>query len=219
MKPYPIGNACRCVLAGMVGMSFSAHGALVDRGGGLVYDTDRNITWLADGNYAMTSGYDADGLMWDYQFWSWASNLSYGGYSDWRLPTSDQCQGYNCSNSELGHLFYVELGGVAGEDITLTHNANYSLFQNLQSGLYVTSTTLPYDRYGDCAFVMDFGSGYQEAICGGTMTYALAVRDGDVAGAPPPPPPPAIPLPAAAWLLGSGLLGLSVAFKRRRVAH
>ena len=27
------------------------------------YDTALNITWLADANYAKTSGYDADGLM------------------------------------------------------------------------------------------------------------------------------------------------------------
>ena len=225
MKHVPTRSTRRCILAVMLGASCSAHGALVDRGGGLVYDTDRNITWLADGNYAMTSGYDADGLMWSSESDYWASTLSYGGYSDWRLPTSDQCGRYlgafNCINSELGHLFYVELGGVAGQDISTTHNANFSLFQNLQSGLYMTSTTVPDDKYGDCAFVVDFSSGYQEPECGGglPMTYALAVRNGDVAGPPPPPPPPAVPIPAAAWLLSSGLLALSAGFMRRRNAR
>ena len=35
------------------------------------------MTWLADANYAKTSGYDADGLM-DWQSaMDWAANLSY----------------------------------------------------------------------------------------------------------------------------------------------
>jgi len=40
-----------------------AEATLFDQGGGLIYDTDLNITWLQDANYAMTSGYDADGRM------------------------------------------------------------------------------------------------------------------------------------------------------------
>lgn len=65
----------------------SAQAALLDRGGGLIYDDVLDITWLQGANYAKTSGYDADGRM----NWSaanvWAEALSYGGYSDWRLPT------------------------------------------------------------------------------------------------------------------------------------
>ena len=37
--------------------SMSAHAVLVDRGGGMLYDTVLNITWLQDANYAKTSGY------------------------------------------------------------------------------------------------------------------------------------------------------------------
>ena len=49
-----------------------AGAALIDRGafndgfGGsvhLIYDTDLNITWLGDANFAQTSGVDADGKM------------------------------------------------------------------------------------------------------------------------------------------------------------
>ncbi len=42
------------------------------------YDTVLDITWLADANYAQTSGYDADGMM-DYR-------LASLGFSNWRLP-------------------------------------------------------------------------------------------------------------------------------------
>ena len=39
---------------------------LIDRGGGLIYDTELDITWLQDANYALSSGVDEDGAMsWD----------------------------------------------------------------------------------------------------------------------------------------------------------
>lgn len=40
-----------------------AQGALFDRGNGLIDDSSPDITWLADVNYAATSGYDLDGRM------------------------------------------------------------------------------------------------------------------------------------------------------------
>ncbi|MFO1404332.1 MAG: hypothetical protein U1E96_07105 [Azonexus sp.] len=142
-----------------------AQAALLDRGGGLIYDSDLNITWLKDANYAATqfaasSGAqgDADGLM----NWSaanaWAAGLTYGGYSDWRLPTTlqpdascgssfdagapygVQSYGYNCTGSELGHLFYTELGGTAGSSILASGDPDLALFQNIQSYVYWSGT-------------------------------------------------------------------------------
>ena len=43
-------------VAALIGVG-EADAALIDRGAGLIYDTDRDITWLQDGNYAFTSGY------------------------------------------------------------------------------------------------------------------------------------------------------------------
>lgn len=43
--------------AAMVALTGAAQAALVNRGGGMIYDTTRNITWLADMNYASTSGH------------------------------------------------------------------------------------------------------------------------------------------------------------------
>lgn len=105
-----------------------AQAALQDRGGGLLYDTVLNVTWLQDANYAKTSGYDASGLM----NWSaantWAANLVYGGYDDWRLAHNTPVNGsafndiasddgstdvaFNITspNSELSFMFYVNLG-------------------------------------------------------------------------------------------------------------
>jgi hypothetical protein len=76
-----------------------ANAALWDRGGGLIYDDVLNVTWLQNANYAMTSGYDADGGMDWYKATSWAANLSYydsarGKYwDDWRLPQTRPVDG------------------------------------------------------------------------------------------------------------------------------
>ncbi len=122
------------ILALLAGLSLSgvAQATLIDRGGGLIYDDVLNITWLQDANYAKTSGYDADGLMNWGDANTWAANLSYGGYSDWRLPTmidtgSPGCDwansgtdcGYNVQTrdagtgtvySEMAYMYYVNLG-------------------------------------------------------------------------------------------------------------
>ena len=107
--------------------SGSAQAALLDRGGGLLYDDVLNVTWLQDANYARTSGYDADGLMDWAAAKTWAANLTYGGFSDWRLASNTPVGAdwnYNYSNngstdfgynitsphSELSYMYYVNLG-------------------------------------------------------------------------------------------------------------
>ena len=49
---------------------------LIEYEGDIVYDTHFDITWLKDAKYALTSGYDSDGLMSWPDAMSWASNLS-----------------------------------------------------------------------------------------------------------------------------------------------
>lgn len=56
-------KALACVLATLTLSAPAAQAQLFDRGGGLIYDSVQNITWLADANYAKTSGYDDDGRM------------------------------------------------------------------------------------------------------------------------------------------------------------
>ena len=128
------------LLAG-VAMPGAAQATLIDRGGGMIYDDVLNITWLQDANYAKTSRYDKGvaGDEWDkpgMMTWSeataWAADLSYGGYTDWRLPTmidtgaagcdwkfSGTDCGYNVQMfdassgtvySEMAYMYYVNLG-------------------------------------------------------------------------------------------------------------
>ena len=91
-------------LIGALGMTSAVHATLIDRGNGMVYDDVRNITWLQNANYA-NQIFDWQGAV------DWADNLVYGGYDDWRLPSSlnqdgsGPCSTLNCTDSEMGYMF------------------------------------------------------------------------------------------------------------------
>lgn len=89
-----------------------ANTILIDRGEGLIYDSEQNITWLQDADYSDTTGYDdalygidTDGSMYWADAVTWAENLIYQGHTEWRLPeTSKICRGPNpCTTSEMGN--------------------------------------------------------------------------------------------------------------------
>lgn len=204
-----------------------ANAALIDRGGGLIYDTDLNITWLANADLAAGDTFGVSGInppdgamsWFTAQSWIGAMNTAnYLNYSNWRLPTTLQpdstCSsqeggdsfGYACTGSEMGHLFYKELGGIAGFSILSTHNSSLNLFRNVRSNMYWSDTGYS----SDTTFAWYFGSdsGVQNTYFENYYySYAWAVLSGDVA---------TVPVPAAAWLFGSGLLGLiGIARKRK----
>lgn len=128
--------------------SGTAHAALHDRGGGLIYDDVLDVTWLQDANHAKTSGQDADGKMSWINAMAWVDNLTYFDsvrgvtYSDWRLPetfdlgvagcdyaySGTDC-GYNLSvaSSELAHLYYVDFGNRAFVDSRGLQQPGYGL--------------------------------------------------------------------------------------------
>src|SRR3972149_10605302 len=102
------------------GISVSVHATLIDMGDGTIYDDDLQLSWLKNAN--------TNGLM----NWSaantWADNLVFATFDNWRLPTvtdigNDGCNyGYtgtdcgfnvNTSTGEMAHLFYDELGNKA----------------------------------------------------------------------------------------------------------
>ena len=207
-KSHLLGAVCACAITFT---SLSANAALISRLGGLaIFDTGTNLLWLTDANYAKTSGYDADGLMNWADANAWAAGLDIDGVAGadgWRLPNSDTCIGNNCSSSEMGNLFYNVLGGSAGSSISTTHNANYGLFSGLPTYFCHRSAT----EIGANAYDFFFEDGTQNNGAVKTVElYAWAVHSGDVDTLS------SVPVPAAVWLFGSGLLGLIGVARRKK---
>lgn len=164
------------VLAGC-SIAFNASAALIDRGNGLIYDDVLDVTWLADANYARTSGFSADGRMSWNAATEWVENLSYQGYADWRLPRTLQpdpsCEfndalggmnlsyGFGCLGSELGHMFHVNLGGQPGGGLDSATNADaLALLVNVAPAAYWSSTVL--EAYQDYAWLFLLWNGDQD---------------------------------------------------------
>lgn len=235
--------------AAMVALTGAAQAALINVGGGMIYDTTRDITWLADMNYALTSGYAASGVapgsvldpdtIWTdgRMGWNaantWANNLDYGGFSDWRLPTlnpadttcsdnfnpfggfPNQYYGTGCTGGELSGLFVTDLGNKPFDSVlnqtgdTAEQIANLDLFSNVQSYYYWSGTEYAPDP--SVALLFDTIRGYQGSSFKSNVLYAVAVRPGDVRDAQAVPEPGTLALLLAAVGVG--------AVVRRRRAH
>ena len=85
----------------------------------------QDITWLQDATYAVTIGAGSNGTFSQVEAVAWVSGIEFGGYDDWRLPStplidsscSRQIAQYgfdlvsdeaDCEGSEMGHLFNVD---------------------------------------------------------------------------------------------------------------
>ena len=183
------------------------------------YDTVLDITWLTD---ADLSGDNT----WDNQL-TWIGILNTAnhlGFNDWRLasmsvaaglPTGTTTSVFNCSTSpsttelacrdnELGYMFYHNMGGALSDNKTGNQTVNGVLLTDVQS-LYWSGTEFD----SDFAWSFRFGGGDQSGggLKGLSGHYGWAVRAGDVS---------AVPVPAAVWLFGSGLLGLIGAAQRKK---
>ena len=109
-----------------------------------IYDADLDISWMKDG------AYDQKNAMTWQEANAWLTSLNkqnYGGYSDWRLPTTPygSTWGYNpdtnstkinVTTSELGHLFYIDLQQNSSDSSTPQTNRDFSPFFNLQPYYY-----------------------------------------------------------------------------------
>lgn len=203
--------------------SVNANAALIDRDNGLIFDDDLGVTWLQNANLAATETFAVEninpdgGMTWlTANEWIVAMNsvvnsdgsIGYKGFTGWRLPITVQpdtsCSkqdgdiyyGLDCELSEMGHLFNVE-------GVTSSTPGDY--FENVQDNYYWSGTAYN----ADFAWRFSFETGDQSLQDNSSILfkyYAWAVHDGDIG---------LVPVPAAAWLFMSGLIGL-VGFARRR---
>lgn len=115
LKLHSPAHTIRAALIGAaIAVAGPAQATLMDRGGGLIYDSVLNVTWLKDTNFAGTSGFASSGpngaMIWT-EAMSWADNLTYFdsvrnvSYSDWHLPTVRPVDGvsWNFSTSSGGN--------------------------------------------------------------------------------------------------------------------
>ena len=190
-------------------ISMPSHAALVDNGGGLIYDDVLDITW-SQPDVPRT---------WDNAN-TWASGLTLGGVSDWRLPYISVAEGTGpftgspvdcnteteaaCQDNELGYMFYQNLSGTFGQSILTSGDPDLDLFPTLQPSIYWPGTD--FDSVNAWGF--HFFGGFQDfGFKGdGNGVYSWAVHSGDVG---------AVPVPAAVWLFGSALLGLGVVKRKK----
>lgn len=141
------------------------------------YDKDLKITWLRNTH--------VNGPMTWVDAKSWAEEYSFGGFSDWRLPSAmnsngtEPCEGFNCNDSEIGHLWYLTLGNYAG--IAAINSGDYL---SLDANFYWTGTSAPdsFNRWGYRTPAWGFRAfdGAQYLYYKEEQLYALMVREGDV---------------------------------------
>jgi hypothetical protein len=202
------------------------------------YDTDLDITWLADANYPATSGYATGGPMSWTAALAWITSLNDGnhlGFSDWRLPAvtdilnpgafdfaySGTDAGYNVdlSTGEMANLFYKTLGNSAAFDTGGRTQpcaqaqdpaclTNTGPFSNLQPRNYWYGADDPSDP--TFAWIFGFQFGFQ-----GTDFKTGEFSSSGHAWAVRNGDIGAVPLPAAGWLVAP-VFGLLAPWVKRR---
>jgi hypothetical protein len=168
------------------------------------YDDQLDISWTANANI---NGLDT----WGNQD-AWVAGLDINGVTGWRLPNMDvngdntavKCSSDQaaCKDNEYGHLYFYGAGTVFGSGITASSPGPFS---NVLSNAWYWAS----NRSGVGAKdLFIFTSGTNGGDTAGSWA-AWAVHDGNVS---------TVPVPAAVWLFGSGLLGLIGVARRKKTA-
>lgn len=138
--------------------------ALEKRSDGMLYDTALDITWQQNAGAGSHLSYDGAT--------AWAESMVFGGFCAWRLPLI----------SELRHMYFNNLGGTAGSDLT----GDQGPIDNIQTVYWSIVETEGGGPPLQLARIFDFSSGQESSV-------ALY----------PPPPPPLVAY-YSAWAVRSG---------------
>lgn len=173
---------------------------------------------------------------------NYLNSISYAGETDWRLPIVSPVNGsslnttvsfdgttdrgfnsaaVNGTASELAHLFYHELGNLAQFNTAGGSQLGFGVtnagpFANLENSGYWSGTESTNPTTGTVSFAWLFatanggqGPGPKTGQGSNFPYYGWAVSPGQVAP---------VPVPAAVYLFGSGLIGLAGLARRRMKA-
>ena len=128
-------------------------------------------------------------------FVGYLNSINYGGSKQWSLPSTpdnDSSIGIYKTNSQLGELYYNELGGIVGYPIP-----ENSLFSHEVDGYWSSNDSISNPYQG---WIFDTSNGGQTRGLKDYQLYAWAVSPGNLNSS--------VPEPGIIWLLGSGFLGL-----------
>ncbi len=208
-RRFAVGFVAAFLLFGMTGL---AQAALTTIGtaqfGGtgeeykLIWDDDNNgnsVVWL---DYTNSNEFWSDQMSWAASLdgeLTYNINSAYTvdwGANSWRLPNVRIPElNYGAVNSEIGHLYHTEFGTLPSH--ALDNTGEFDNFD--RNSIYLYSTL--YEENPERVWFFSMSNGSQNVVYQKyTDRYnAIAIRTGKVS---------AVPVPAAAWLLGSGLVGL-----------
>lgn len=217
---------CSLVTLFLLILSVAAQAALTKIGTAQIAGAgpEYNLIWQDDnnGNSLVWLDYTNDGLNWSAQnAWAAGLNLTYvldAPYSSvnwtdssWRLPTTSwtsgtSATGYDETESEMGHLYYVELGNQGGSSGSLENTEDFVNLTGSENDTYWSMTIAS----ETAAYAFRMRGGYQSTHNKNNDNYGLAVRTGEIS---------VVPVPGTLLLLGSGLLGIAGVSHRRKCTH
>ncbi|MEL7447595.1 MAG: dockerin type I domain-containing protein [Pseudomonadota bacterium] len=157
-------------------------------GGTAAYDDALDITWLTDASASGAGSWD-DQLAWVVTL----NQAAHLGFTDWRLASMSTSGGLPvgqssdivdcstiwqplCADNELGYMFFHNLGGTTGQDLTGTRTIGGVTLENIQP-LYWSGTQSGTSN----AWMYHFDIGFGVWSPRNGMRYGWVVRDGDVA--------------------------------------